>query len=90
MTECSNMKEFTSLQGFLAFAGPELIIVPVLAMALLGFIFWLWMLIDCLTNEPSEGNDKLVWVLVIFFGNFLGAILYFFIRRKERLLATGK
>jgi hypothetical protein len=28
------------------------------AIALCAFIFWIWVLIDCLTNEASEGNDK--------------------------------
>lgn len=35
-------------------------------------IFWLWMLIDCLANQKE---DKLVWFLVIFFLNLLGAFL---------------
>ncbi len=58
------------------------VIVPLLGLALL--IFWLWMLIDCLRNEPSDGNDKIVWVLVIIFTNWIGALIYYFVRRPER------
>lgn len=47
--------------------------------------FWIWMLVDCIQNEPSEGNDKIVWVLVLLFTNWLGAIIYFFARRRERI-----
>ena len=47
-------------------------------------VFWIWMLVDCLSKESSEGNDKIVWALVIFFGNVFGALLYFFIRRPQR------
>lgn len=47
-------------------------------------IFWLWMLIDCLANQ---NEDKLVWFLVIFFLNLLGAFLYYWLARKKRLLA---
>ncbi|MGJ8678352.1 MAG: PLD nuclease N-terminal domain-containing protein [Akkermansiaceae bacterium] len=43
------------------------------------------MLIDCLKNESSEGNDKVVWLLVIVFFNWLGALIYFFVRRPERI-----
>lgn len=55
-----------------------------------GTLFWLWMLIDCATKEPSEGNDKLIWVIVIIFTNLLGAIIYFFVRRPKRIQEYGR
>ncbi len=56
----------------------------------LGTIFWIWMLVECATNEPSEGNDKIVWILIIALTHLLGALLYFFIRRPQRITLTGK
>lgn len=50
----------------------------------LGTIFWIWMLIDCATNEPSTGNDKIVWTLIIVFTHVLGALIYYFVRRPQR------
>ena len=47
------------------------------------------MLIDCLTKEPSEGNDKLIWAMIIFFGSILGALIYLFVRRPERIRKFG-
>lgn len=44
-------------------------------------LFWVWMLIDCLTEQKE---DKLVWFLVIFFLNLLGAFLYYLLARKKR------
>lgn len=41
-------------------------------------------LVDILRNEFTS-NNKLVWVLVVLLGNFLGAILYFIIGRKQKL-----
>jgi hypothetical protein len=41
-------------------------------------------LIDIVRNEFT-GNNKIVWLLVVLFGNFLGAVLYFIIGRKQRL-----
>lgn len=51
----------------------------VIALALT--VFWLWMLVDCLANQ---NEDKLVWFLVIFFLNLLGAFLYYLLARKKR------
>ena len=55
-----------------------LLIVP------LTFAFWVWMLVDCLQNEPSEGNEKLIWVLVIVLLYAVGALIYYFVRRSNR------
>lgn len=57
---------------------------------ILATIFWIWMLIDCLKNEPSVGNDKIIWALVILFLSYLGAILYYLVRRPERIKLTGQ
>ena len=46
-------------------------------------------LIDIVRNEFSE-NNKIVWLLVVLLGNFLGALLYFIIGRKQKLSATNK
>jgi hypothetical protein len=45
-----------------------------------ALVFWVWMLIDCLKSSRS---DKVVWVIVLLFGNFLGALLYFFLARNK-------
>ena len=60
------------------------------AISLIGTVFWIWMIVDCVTNEPSVGNDKLIWVLVIIFLPFLGSLLYYFVRRPERIRTLGK
>lgn len=56
----------------------------------LAWVLWLSPLIDCLKNEPSAGNDKIVWVLVIFFTNMIGGILYLTIRRPARIAQYGR
>jgi hypothetical protein len=57
---------------------------------ILGTAFWVWMLIDCLLNEPPQGNEKLVWALVIALTHFLGAALYFLMRRPQRKAEWGR
>ena len=58
--------------------------------AALATIFWIWVLIDCLTKEPSEGNDKVAWVLFILFVPLVGALVYYFVRRPERVKTVGR
>ena len=55
-----------------------------------GTVLWIWMLIDCATNEPSEGNEKIVWILVIVFTHALGALIYLLARRPDRIRQYGK
>ena len=57
---------------------------------LVASIFWIWMLVDCATKEPDQGNEKIVWILVILFTHCLGAFLYLLIRRPERIRETGR
>lgn len=59
------------------------------SLALVGFIFWIWALYECLTKESSEGNDKLVWVLVILLTPIVGALIYTLVRRPERIRTLG-
>ena len=55
-----------------------------LLIVLLLCVFWVWMLIDALTNTALQGTEKVLWVLVILFGHFLGALIYFFVARGGR------
>ena len=53
-------------------------------LGVLGTIFWVWMLVDCATKEPDEGNSKVVWTIIIVFTHLVGAAIYFFVRRPQR------
>lgn len=55
-----------------------------------GTVFWIWMLVDCAKHEPREGNDRIVWVLVIALTHFVGALIYFFARRPDRIREAGE
>jgi len=44
---------------------------------LLVFAFWIWMLIHAITNKGLNDTEKIIWVLVVIFLHFLGAIIYF-------------
>lgn len=57
--------------------------------SVLAIFFWLWMLIDCLNRSDGKfkiggNNAKLIWILVIIFTWFIGALIYYiFIKRGD-------
>ena len=74
-------------------AGFILMLLFVLTVVLIGVggtVLWLWMIVDCATNEPSEGNDKLVWIVIILLTHGFGAIIYFLVRRPTRIEQYGR
>lgn len=60
----------------------KLLFVP---LSLLAVVFWIWMLIHAVTNAGLSDGEKVAWVLVIIFLNFLGALIYFFVGRPKRI-----
>jgi len=67
----------------LGFIGPQEIII-VLLFSLFLLILPVLALIDIVRNE-FEGNNKVVWVLIVIFFNIIGSILYFLIGRQQRI-----
>ena len=58
------------------------IVMAVLALG--AFVVWIWALIDAIQNPTLTGTSRLVWILVIVFTHFIGAILYLAIGRSGR------
>ena len=69
---------------------PVLFMLTFGAFALFAGVFWIWMLIECAMKEPSEGNDKIVWIIIILFMNWLGALIYLIARRPKRVAEHGR
>ena len=67
-----------------------MVLVAAVAVGIGLLIFWIWMLVDCATNEPAEGNDKLVWLLVIILLAWIGALVYLLARRPTRRATFGR
>ena len=55
-----------------------------------GTILWIWMIVDCATKEPSEGNEKVLWILVIVLTHWIGALIYLLVRRPQRMQQHGR
>jgi hypothetical protein len=51
------------------------------------YIFWSWMLIDCMRNEK---NHKFIGMFLIIFLSIIGATIYFFTLKRKRLSIAQK
>ena len=67
---------------FIFLFGGGLIIT--LMVILFIFLFPLLALISVLMND-FQGNEKIMWVVIIIFLPFLGSLLYFLIGRDKRI-----
>ncbi|MBP7898734.1 PLDc N-terminal domain-containing protein, partial [Candidatus Gracilibacteria bacterium] len=56
---------------FSAFAGVFFVIMLI---AFVGFIFTVWMFIDCLRRDFKDGSTKALWALAMVFFNFPAAL----------------
>ena len=70
--------------------GMGLVMIPFVLISILSTILWIWMLIECATKESSEGNDKIVWIIVIVLAGSLGALIYLLVRRPRRIVEHGQ
>lgn len=59
-----------------------------LAFGAFFFIIPIIALIDILKNR-FEGNNKLIWTLVVLFTWIVGSLLYFLIGRKQKIQSSA-
>lgn len=71
-----DMFDFMGMHGFGLFMGLGIFAIIV---AVLVFVFWLLMLIDCLKRDFKKDVEKIAWILVLIFLHILGAIIYYFV-----------
>ena len=68
--------------------GGEIVLILALCLflplAVLSFVFWIWMLIHAVTSKGLSDGEKVAWVLVILFLHFIGALIYFFAGRPKQ------
>lgn len=57
------------------------LIIPLLGILMTAF--WIWMLVDAIQRDYENENDKLIWILVIAFTNWIGALVYYFVIKRK-------
>jgi len=75
-----------------------IVFLPVFMLGGLLFLFWIWMLVDCVSRDYREfgtlitrdrSADKLLWLLLIIFLPVIGAIAYHVGVRRRPVEARG-
>ena len=61
-----------------------------IAPVVMGLGFWLFALFECVIREPASEPTRLKWILIVFFGNVLGAAAYLVMRRPLRIDLYGR
>ncbi|MEK6927164.1 MAG: PLDc N-terminal domain-containing protein [Nanoarchaeota archaeon] len=70
------------MDGFLfwpfaaAFAGAWLLV------GILLLAFWIWMIVDCAKRSFKNDAEKIIWLVVIVLGQWVGALVYFIVVRN--------
>src|SRR3954453_16656446 len=64
--------------GLFAGLGALMIVLWVVGIALT--IFWIWMLVDCLTSAMPT-NEKILWAIVMLIVPGFGSLIFFFVKR---------
>ncbi|HLC98448.1 MAG TPA: PLDc N-terminal domain-containing protein [Candidatus Nanoarchaeia archaeon] len=63
--------------------GIIIVVLLFVAIAILLFIFWLWMLIDCIKRDFKNDMEKVVWILLMVFLGALASAIYYFVVYRE-------
>lgn len=75
-------------------AGVTLAIVGVwlffILIALASTVFWIVELVDVIRREFADPNMKIVWILVIVLGHFIGSLIYFFVGRQQGTIPAAR
>lgn len=69
---------------------PFFLLIGVVSIA--GLVLWIWALVDCVQvpdDSMYQSGNKLVWVLIIVFLNWIGALLYLVIGRPREPRPPG-
>lgn len=67
----------------LAFAGAWIILTVIL------LAFWIWMVVDCAQRNFKENNEKIIWLIVIVLGGWIGALVYYLVIRMSNPLGVS-
>lgn len=64
--------------------GGILFFFAMIIFGLLAFVFWIWMLYDAITELDLSQTENIIWVVVIVFTGWIGALVYYIINRRNR------
>lgn len=65
---------------------PFYLMIGFFLMMMVASVFWIWMIVDVVKHEDKE--EKMLWVLVVILAQIIGAIIYYFVRKRPRKIDT--
>lgn len=60
-----------------------LLVIFIIAIAIWAFVFWILMIVDCATRKFRDSTEKIVWMIVIVFLQIIGALIYYFVVKRQ-------
>ena len=59
------------------------VVLGLMALNIAGIVFWIMMIIDAAKRNFKNENDKTLWILVLVFTSWIGALVYYFVIKKK-------
>jgi hypothetical protein len=66
--------------------GVGFLFLILIMLGIASMVFWIVEIVDVSRREFRDPNNKVIWLLVIIFLHFLGALLYYFIGKSQGTL----
>jgi len=57
--------------------------IVLVGLAIFAFVFWILMLVDAAKRQFKQENDKIMWVLIVILTGIIGALIYYFMIKKQ-------
>ena len=65
-----------------AFAGLGIFMLLFLFIGIALTVFWIWMIVEVATSN-LEGGEKIAWLLIVILLGWVGALIYFLVKRSS-------
>lgn len=71
-------------------AASAVAVLLVVVVGIGGLALWIWALVDAIRTRDGQfrAGTQLIWILVILFGNLIGAIVYLAVGRPSAAMRT--
>jgi len=53
-----------------------------MGLAVLAFVFWILMIVDCAKRKFKNDNDKVIWIIILALTGWIGALIYYFVIKR--------
>ena len=73
----------TAVDGLWIFSSFAFIFVFFIVVIILLYVFWIFMIVDAAKRKFKNENDKILWILVVVLAQIIGAIVYYFVVKRQ-------